>query len=331
MSAFPQRRLRRLRSSPALRGLRRETTLSAADFVYPLFVVERREDAGPVPSMPGVVRHFSDDLEPEIEQIIEARVPSVLLFGIPAHKDAHGTSAYLDDGVVPEAIRRIKAIDENLVVVTDVCLCGYTDHGHCGVVREHRIMNDETLDLVGRTATAHARAGADLVAPSGMMDGVVGATRQSLDLNGFHDVGILSYSVKYASAFYGPFRDAVECAPKSGDRRSHQMDPANSGEALAEVELDIQEGADMIMVKPAMPYLDVIRRLKTSFPQMPLAAYQVSGEYSMIKAGVCQGWLEERQAVLESLTGIKRAGADVIITYFAKDAAARLMNDLDVQ
>jgi porphobilinogen synthase len=324
MNESPLRRLRRLRRTPALRALVRETRLSTDDFIYPLFIAEREKDAGPVESMPGVVRHTLDSLEREIEQIAARRIRSVLLFGIPAVKDGAGSGAYAESGVIPQAIRRIKSARDDCVVITDVCLCEYTDHGHCGVVREEFVDNDATLPLLAQTAVAHAAAGADLVAPSAMMDGMVGAIRHALDAAGHQNVGILSYAAKYASSFYGPFREAAACAPKFGDRRTHQMDPANVREAMAEAEQDLREGADLLMVKPGMPYLDVIAALKARFPQAPLVAYQVSGEYSMIKAASQRGWLDEKKVMLESLTAIKRAGADIIITYFAKDAAEYL-------
>lgn len=315
------RRFRRLRGNPALRDMMRETSLSMDDFVYPLFIAERPQDAGPVASMPGVVRHTLDGLDREIEQIASRRIRSVLLFGIPGAKDDRGTAAYQDDGVIPMAISQIKQAREDLVVIADVCLCEYTDHGHCGVFQGERIDNDETLGLLARAAVAYAKAGADVVAPSAMMDGQVAAIRSALDEAGQGETAILSYAVKYASALYGPFRDAAACAPKFGDRRSHQMDPANVHEAIGEAEADAAEGADMLMVKPAGAYLDVISAVKARVPQLPLAAYQVSGEYSMIKAAAANGWIDERRVVMETLTAIKRAGADIIISYFAKDAA----------
>jgi len=324
MSEYPTRRMRRLRRTPALRALRRETRLSADDFIYPLFVVERGDQAGPVSSMPGVSRLRIDDLDREVEGILSAGLRSVLLFGLPGSKDATGSTGCDDDNVVSQAAARIKKLTDRLVVMTDVCLCEYTDHGHCGIVRDGAIDNDETLLALVKMAVAHARAGADFVAPSGMMDGMVGAIRRGLDEPGLADVGILSYAVKYASSFYGPFREAADSKPAFGDRRSYQMDPANAREALAEARLDIDEGADIIMVKPALPYLDVVRQVHDAFPEMPLAAYQVSGEYSMIKAAAKNGWLNERDVVLEALTSIKRAGADLIITYFAKEAAGYL-------
>lgn len=314
------RRMRRLRRGKAIRAMTRETHLTPSDFIYPLFVAETPNDAGPVTSMPGVGRHSLDSLPRELEEVAGLGIHSVMLFGIPAKKDAKGTQAYAEDGVICQAIRRIKETWSDLVVIADVCLCEYTDHGHCGLLREETIDNDATLEVLSKIATAYAKAGVDLVAPSGMMDGMVAAIRQTLDESSYQDVGILSYAVKYASAFYGPFRDAAACAPKFGDRRTHQMDPANAREALAETEIDIAEGADMIMVKPAMPYLDIVRRLRECHPAVPLAAYQVSGEYSMIKAAAAQGWLDERKVAMESLLAIKRAGADIIISYFAKQA-----------
>ncbi len=321
MSGFPMRRMRRLRRTPAIRALRRETRLTPDDFIYPLFVVERGDLAGPVSSMPGISRLRLGDLDREIESILSLGLRSVLLFGLPAKKDATGSTGCGDDNIVSQAATRIKELTDRLVVMTDVCLCEYTDHGHCGIVREGSIDNDETLEALAKMSVAHARAGADFVAPSGMMDGMVSAIRRGLDEAGLSDTGIMSYAVKYASSFYGPFREAADSKPAFGDRRSYQMDPGNVREALAEAQLDIDEGADIIMVKPALPYLDVVHRVREAFPQMPLAAYQVSGEYSMIKAAVANGWLNERDVVLESLTSIKRAGADLIITYFAKDAA----------
>lgn len=304
-----------------MRAMMRETAMSMDDFVYPLFIAERAQDAGPVASMPGVVRHTLDGLEREIEQIASRRIRSVLLFGIPGSKDDHGSGAYRTDGVIPQAIARIKRAREDMVVIADVCLCEYTDHGHCGVFEGERIDNDGTLELLAQAAVAYAAAGADVVAPSAMMDGQVAGIRAALDEAGHGETAILSYAVKYASALYGPFRDAAACAPKFGDRRSHQMDPANVREAVGEAEADAAEGADLLMVKPAGAYLDVISAVKQRVPQLPLAAYQVSGEYSMIKAAAANGWIDERRVVMETLTAIKRAGADIIISYFAKDAA----------
>ncbi len=324
MSGYPRRRMRRLRRTPTIRAMRRETRLLADDFIYPLFIVDRGDQAGPVSSMPGVSRLRIEDLDREVEGILSAGLRSVLLFGLPTKKDATGSTGCGDDNIVSQATARIKELTDRLVVMTDVCLCEYTDHGHCGVVRDGAIDNDETLSALSKMAVAHARAGVDFVAPSGMMDGMVGAIRRGLDEAGLSDVGIMSYAVKYASSFYGPFREAADSKPAFGDRRSYQMDPANAREALAEAKLDIDEGADIIMVKPALPYLDVVQRVRDAFPGMPLAAYQVSGEYSMIKAAAKNGWLNERDVVLESLTSIKRAGADLIITYFAREAASWL-------
>lgn len=321
MSMESFRRFRRTRGMPALREMVRETTLSMSDFVYPLFVAQDARDAGPVRSMPGVARHTLDGLDGEIEQIAARRIPAVLLFGIPAKKDEQGSGAWDPDGIIPAAVRRIKSARPDMLVIADVCLCEYTAHGHCGIVREDRIVNDETLPLLAKAAVAYAEAGADVVAPSAMMDGQVAAIRHALDAAAYHDTAILSYAVKYASALYGPFRDAAACAPKFGDRRSHQMDPANVREALAEAEADAAEGADMLMVKPAGAYLDVIARVKDRLPQYPLVAYQVSGEYSMIKAAAANGWIDERRVVMETLTAIRRAGADIVISYFAKDVA----------
>ena len=324
MNGYPARRMRRLRRTPEIRALRRETRLSADDFIHPLFVVERGDQAGPVSSMPGISRLKLDDLDREVEGILAAGLRSVLLFGLPAKKDATGSTGCGDANIVSLAAARIKKLTDRLVVMTDVCLCEYTDHGHCGIVHDGAIDNDETLSALAKMAVAHARGGADFVAPSGMMDGMVGSIRQGLDEAGLPDVGIMSYAVKYASSFYGPFREAADSKPAFGDRRSYQMDPANAREAPAEASLDVDEGADIIMVKPALPYLDVVHRVREAFPEMPLAAYQVSGEYSMIKAAAKNGWLNERDVVLEALTGIKRAGADLIITYFAKEAAGYL-------
>jgi porphobilinogen synthase len=322
--AFPQTRLRRLRATHALRGLVRETQLSPSDFVYPMFVahgIDRRE---PIAEMPGV-DHLS--IAHAVEEAGEAAalgIPAVLLFGLPASKDPEGSGAWDDEGVVQLATRAIKDAHPDLLVITDLCLCEYTSHGHCGVLRVggdgFRFDNDATLELLARTAVSQAHAGADLIAPSDMMDGRVGAIRTALDDEGLTDTPIMSYSAKFASAFYGPFRVAADSAPAFGDRRAYQMDPANGNEAIRETKLDIDEGADIVMVKPALPYLDLIRRIKDE-TEMPLAAYNVSGEYSMVKAAAAAGYLDERQAVLEALTGIRRAGADIVITYHAKDAA----------
>ncbi len=321
MREYPQRRLRRLRRNPGLRALVQQTRVAARDLIAPVFVVEDPHAAGPIAAMPGVARHALDTLDREIDELVQSGVHAVLLFGIPADKDAAGSAAAREDGVIPQAVRRCKVRHPDLVVFTDVCLCGYTDHGHCGVLAGRQVDNDATLPRLAAMAVLHAQAGADLVAPSAMMDGQVQAIRHALDNAGFTDCGILSYAVKYASAFYGPFREAADCAPEFGDRRGYQMDPANAAEALAEAHLDAAEGADMLMVKPAGPYLDVIRTIKQALPDYPLAAYQVSGEYGMIKAAAANGWIDERQAVMEAVTGIRRAGADVVITYFARQIA----------
>jgi len=328
-AGFPTVRLRRLRRTPALRRMVRETHLSADDFIYPLFVTHGHDVQREIPSMPGQYQWSVDRLPAEAEEIARLGIPAVILFGIPATKDAIGSENFAPDGIVQQAIRAIKDAVPELVVITDVCMCEYTDHGHCGIVKrgvgetDFVIDNDETLEILGRVAVSHAEAGADIVAPSGMMDGMVAAIRQALDEAGFPEVAILSYAAKYASAFYGPFRDAAESPPRFGDRRSHQMDPANAREALREVALDVAEGADMIMVKPALAYLDVIRAVRERF-DLPLAAYNVSGEYAMVKAAGRNGWIDERAVTLEVLTGIKRAGADLILTYFAKEVAGWL-------
>jgi porphobilinogen synthase len=320
MSRFPAYRPRRLRRSEALRRLVRETRVVAEQLVQPLFVVPGRGVERPVASMPGVAQLSVDRAAEEARALADLGVPAVLLFGVPEKKDARGSGATDPDGIIPRALRAIREAAPGLVLVTDVCLCEYTDHGHCGVVRGGDVDNDPTLELLAAEALAHARAGADMVAPSDMMDGRVGAIRAALDGAGFAQLPIMAYAAKFASAFYGPFRDAAESAPPFGDRRSYQMDPANADEALREVALDIEEGADIVMVKPALPYLDVVRRVKERFGY-PVAAYQVSGEYAMVKAAAERGWLDEARVVEESLTAIRRAGADVIITYFAKDVA----------
>jgi porphobilinogen synthase len=317
------RRARRLRRSPGVRGFVRETRLSAEQFLYPLFIVEGQAIRREVPSMPGVFQLSVDEAVKETEAARSEGVPGVLLFGIPGHKDDIGSAAYDNDAPVQAAVRAIKRSSRDTVVVTDVCLCEYTSHGHCGVLVDQDIANDATVEQLVRAAVSHAAAGADIVAPSDMMDGRVGAIRRALDDRGFEGVAIMSYAAKYCSAFYGPFRDAADSAPKFGDRRTHQMDPGNVEEALREVEEDIDEGADIVMVKPAMPYLDVITRVKERFGY-PTAAYQVSGEYSMIKAAAARGWLDEPRALMESLTSIARAGADIIITYYAREAARAL-------
>jgi len=323
MSSFPQSRLRRLRRTEALRALVRETKVEIGDLIYPLFVVEGSGAKQEIASMPGIYRYSSDLLPGEVEAIAKLGIPAVILFGIPGKKDEVGSSAYDAEGVIQQAIRTIKRATPELLVVTDVCLCEYTSHGHCGVVVDGYVDNDKTLELLAKTALSHAEAGADVVAPSDMMDGRVKAIRQALDGNGFQHIPILAYAAKYASAFYGPFREAAQSAPQFGDRRSYQMDPPNWREALREVEQDIAEGADMVMVKPALPYLDVIRKVRDTF-NYPLAAYSVSGEYAMVKAAAQQGWVDEKGIVLEILTAVKRAGADIIITYYAKEAAGWL-------
>ena len=321
------KRPRRLRRTPSLRDLVRETSLSPSDVVYPLFAVPGRDVRRPVSSMPGVEQLSVDALAGEATELGELGVRAVLLFGIPAAKDPHGLESFAEDGVVQQAIGALKEASPEIVVMTDVCLCEYTDHGHCGLLGEGSdVLNDETLEVLGRIAVSHAEAGADVVAPSGMIDGMVGAIRAALDGESHSGVAILSYAVKYASAFYGPFREAAEGAPAFGDRRSHQMDPGNAREALREAALDVEEGADALMVKPALGYLDVVRSVRERFPELPLGAYNVSGEYAMVKAAAANGWLDERAAVLEVLTGIRRAGADLIVTYHAKDAAAWLQS-----
>ena len=320
---FPLYRPRRLRESPLLRSMVRETSLRVDDFVYPLFAVHGRGVREPIGSMPGQYRLSIDELLKECKDAASMGIPAVLLFGLPRDKDPRGTEAYADDGIIQQAVRAVKDTIPDLLVVTDVCLCEYTSHGHCGVVEDGRVKNDPSLELIARTAISHAEAGADMVAPSDMMDGRVAAIREGLDEGGFPELPIMAYSAKYASAFYGPFREAADSTPQFGDRRSYQMDPANILEAMREVALDVDEGADIVMVKPALPYLDVIARVKGEFG-LPVAAYSVSGEYAMLKAAGQLGWLDEERAVIEALTGIRRAGADIIISYFAKDAARLL-------
>ena len=319
---FPIQRLRRTRRTGALRGLVRETRLSPSDLVYPIFVTVGEDVKNPVASMPGVFQLSINHAVAEAKRASDLGVPAVLLFGIPNQKDEAASGAYDPEGIVQLATRAIKDAAPELIVITDVCLCEYTSHGHCGVVEKAtgEVMNDVSLELLARTASSQAEAGADIVAPSDMMDGRVAAIRSELDNEGFQDTPILAYAAKYASAFYGPFREAAESAPAFGDRRSYQMDPANAREALLEVELDVEEGADIVMVKPALPYLDVVRRVRET-TKLPVAAYSVSGEYAMIKAASQNGWLDERTAVLEALTGVKRAGADIIVTYHAPDVA----------
>ena len=321
--SFPIQRPRRLRRNANLRRMVRETRLSVDDLIMPLFVVPGRGVENPVASMPGVAQLSVDRAVEECKTIRDLGIPGVILFGISEEKDPLGSGAYHADGIIQRAVRAIKEHVPGLVVITDVCLCEYTDHGHCGVVREGDVDNDATLDLLVKESLSHVRAGADLVAPSDMMDGRVGAIRRALDAEGFSQTPIMAYAAKYASGFYGPFREAAESTPQFGDRRSYQMDCANTDEALREIALDVEEGADIVMVKPALPYLDVIRRVKDRF-DVPLAAYSVSGEYAMLKAAARNGWLDEAHVVHEALTGIKRAGADVILTYFAKDVARAL-------
>ncbi len=337
--SFPNLRPRRLRRLKVLRDLVAETTLTPKDFMLPVFVAEKAREPKPVPSMPGYYRYPVDMVVEAVSKAYDLGVRSVLLFGIPAYKDEKGSSAYDKNGVVQKAVRLLKeAYGPRLLVATDVCMCQYTSHGHCGIVKVGEncglgeegcwaVDNDETIEILGKIAVSHAEAGADIVAPSSMMDGMVQAIRRALDSEGYKDVAIMSYAVKYASSFYGPFRDATHSAPGFGDRRSYQMDPRNALEAIKEASLDVEEGADILMVKPALAYLDVIRLVKDTYPHYPLAAYSVSGEYSMIKAAAEKGWLEEKRVVMETLTAIKRAGADIIITYYAVDAALWLREE----
>jgi len=337
MSHFPTCRPRRLRTSEAVRRMVRETILTASDFIYPLFVLHGQGVKREIPSMPGNYHWSVDMLPAEVEEIAALDIPAVILFGLPAAKDPVGLENFAPNGIVQQAVHAIKDTVPDLTIITDICLCEYTSHGHCGLIKSQRwgspdlhpesrglpdgyVLNDETLEVLSKVAVSHAEAGADIVAPSGMMDGMVGAIRRGLDQAGYAHVSILSYAAKYASDFYGPFRDAAQSPPQFGDRRSYQMDPANSREALREVALDIDEGADIVMVKPALPYLDIIRQVRDRF-DYPVAAYSVSGEFSMIKAASERGWIDERAVALEALTSIKRAGADLILTYWAKDAA----------
>lgn len=317
------KRLRRLRYNPLIRDMVRETVLTKDDLIYPLFVVPGRNIKKEVKSMPGNFQMSIDKLVDECREIESLGIPAVILFGIPEHKDEVGSGAYDPDGIVQKAVRAIKSEVKNLLVITDVCMCEYTSHGHCGVLNGEEILNDETIELLAKEALTHAQAGADIIAPSDMMDGRVAAIRKILDDNGFNKIPIMSYAAKYASGYYGPFRDAAESTPAFGDRRSHQMDAGNANEALREVEIDIEEGADIVMVKPAGPYLDIIWRVKQKFG-LPTAAYQVSGEFAMIKAAAKNGWIDGERVMVESLLAIKRAGADVILTYFAKDIAKYL-------
>ena len=318
--SFPETRMRRLRRTAALRGLVRETRLAADQLVLPLFVRPGKGVRRPIASMPGNSQLSVDELVADCREAAELGIPAVLLFGIPEHKDPVGSEGYAADGIVQQAVRAVKDALPGLLVITDVCLCEYTDHGHCGAIADGEVDNDATLELLARMALSHVRAGADMVAPSDMMDGRVGAIRMALDDGGFGSVPIMAYSAKYASSFYGPFRDAAESPPQFGDRRGYQMDPANGDEAIREVALDIDEGADIVMVKPALAYLDVIWRVKEAFG-VPVAAYNVSGEFAMVKAAAANGWIDERAVALEILTAIRRAGADILITYFARDVA----------
>ncbi len=320
---YPHYRPRRLRRNEKIRAMVREASLSAKNLIYPLFIGPEKKQSRPVSSMPGVAQLTIDDAVRECEEADALGIPAVILFGIPERKDAMGRDAYADDGVVQQALRAIKEKVPEMLAITDVCLCEYTDHGHCGVIKNGDVDNDETLELLVQEALSHARAGADMVGPSDMMDGRVGAIRRALDDNGFAHIGILAYAAKYASGFYGPFREAAESTPQFGDRRSYQMDPANADEALREVEMDIREGADIVMVKPAMAYLDIVYRVKQKFGY-PVAAYNVSGEYAMIKAAGANGWIDEQRIMMEVLFAIRRAGADMILTYFAKEVARLL-------
>ena len=320
MATYPTKRLRRLRYNSLVRDLVRETSISKNDLIYPLFIVEGGNFKNEVKSMPKVFQLSIDKVVEECKELVKLGIKAIILFGIPKHKDEIGSGAYDDNGIIQKAVRSIKSEVKNLVIITDVCLCEYTSHGHCGLLNGEEILNDETVTLLAKEAVSHAKAGADIIAPSDMMDGRITGIRKALDENGFKNIPIMSYAVKYASGYYGPFRDAAESAPAFGDRRSHQMDIANGLEALREAESDVEEGADIIMVKPAGPYLDIIKAVKDKF-QMPTAAYQVSGEYAMIKAAGKLGWIDEERVMIESLIAIKRAGADMILTYFAKDVA----------
>lgn len=320
----PYYRPRRLRGNSELRRLVRETNLSVDDLIYPMFVTHEQDAAIEIASMPGQFQWSIERLVKEAEEARRLGIPGIILFGLPEKKDAVGSDSYDDNGIIQQAVRVLKETVSDMLIISDVCFCEYTDHGHCGVIKNGEVDNDATLELLGKQVVSHAKAGVDMVAPSGMMDGMVGAMRQALDASGFTKVPIMSYAVKYASAFYGPFRDAVESAPQFGDRRTHQMDPANALEAMREVELDIEEGADIVMVKPALSYLDVITSVKEQ-SALPVAAYNVSGEYSMVKAAAQNGWIDEKSVVMEILTSIKRAGADIILTYHAKDVAKWLI------
>jgi len=320
---FPELRARRLRANGLIRDLVRETTVSVNDFIYPLFLIDGENVKNPVGSMQGVFQYSVDRIEEEVEELVSLGIKSVILFGIPDHKDELGSEAYDDDGIIQRGIRRIRELTRDLYVITDVCMCEYTSHGHCGLIEDNDVHNDKTLELLAREAVSHARAGADMVAPSDMMDGRVGRIRKALDEKGFSHIPIMSYAAKYASAFYGPFRDAAQSPPQFGDRKSYQMDPANRREAMKEVMLDLAENADIVMVKPAMPYLDIISDIR-AHTTVPVAAYNVSGEYAMVNAAARMGYIDRENAMMEMLTCIKRAGADLILTYFAKDAARLL-------
>ncbi len=320
---FPIHRPRRLRSNAAIRKMVRETSLSTDDLIYPLFVIFGKGVKKEISSMPGCFQMSVDEIVKEAAKVYKLGIPAIILFGIPEHKDEKGTEAYSPKGVVQLAIKAIKNKVPELLVITDVCMCEYMSHGHCGIIKKGKILNDPTLELLSKEALSHAKAGADIVAPSDMMDGRIAALRETLDANSFEDIPIISYAAKYSSAFYGPFREAAESTPSFGDRKSYQMDPANRREAMKEVELDIEEGADIVMVKPAMSYMDIISDVKENF-DLPVAAYNVSGEYSMVKAAAAKGWVDETKIVMELLTSFKRAGADMILTYHAKDAAKEL-------
>lgn len=321
------KRPRRLRETESLRSMVRETHLRPEDFIYPIFVVEGENIKEEISSLPGVYHYSVDLLEEVVKELDEFKVRGIMVFGLPDHKDECGSESFNDNGIVQKAVRKLKELSEKLVVITDLCMCQYTSHGHCGILHGHSIDNDETLEYIAKIAVSHAKAGADMIAPSDMMDGRVLAMREALDKKGFKNVSIMAYSAKYASAFYGPFRAAANSAPQFGDRKSYQMDPANSREAMREIELDIEEGADIVMVKPAMAYMDVIRMAKDSYPNVPLAAYNVSGEYAMVKAAAQMGYIDEKSIVYEMLLGMKRAGADMIITYYAIDMAKWLKEE----
>ena len=326
MASFPTVRMRRTRQNEKLRGLVRETHLNVEQLIYPLFIAEGLKEPNEVASMPGIMQWPLEQLGREVERVADLGIPAVLLFGLPEQKDEVGSEAYNPQGIIQQAIRRIKAATPDILVITDVCLCEYTSHGHCGVIKNGSVQNDESLTLLAQMALTHAEAGADIVAPSDMMDGRVGAIRHTLDEHGLSGTPIMAYSAKFASGFYGPFREAAGSAPQFGDRRAYQMEPANARDALREIDLDIAEGADIVMVKPAMAYMDVIRRVRDHC-DLPIAAYNVSGEYAMIKAAAHNGWIDERRIVMEVLTGIRRAGADMIITYFAPDVARWLKEE----